>query len=66
MKIYYEKKVSTKTQRPYDCLYVNLGYRTATLSFDRQLISELLHMNLADLYNLPAGKMIEVGEITVE
>jgi hypothetical protein len=66
MKIYYEKRISPKTNRPYDCIVCDLGWRKALLSFDRQTICDMLNCTNSDLYNLPVGYTIALGELHVE
>lgn len=67
--VYVGVKVSSKTNKPYICLYVDFGYRQQILSCDRALISELLGRPISwvvhqldraasDLSNLPDPVML--------
>lgn len=63
MKVFYEKRLSEKTQRPFDCIYVDVGYRKIMLTFDRGVCSEILQMSMSELYSIPVGTVYELGEV---
>lgn len=47
--------ISEKSQKAVRCLIVDLGYRTAVLSYDICLISELLKKPVCEIYELKPG-----------
>ncbi len=61
-KLYYEKRKS-KTGNYFDVVYVDLGYRSIFLCFDRSVIAEILCCSVADLYAVAPETKIEIGEI---
>jgi len=42
MKIIYRKAVGSKTNKKYDALVLDFGYREEMISFDGKLIAEIL------------------------
>ena len=63
MKIFYEKRFSEKTQRPFDCIYVDAGYREIKLTFDRCVCAEILRISMSELYSIPVATLYELGEV---
>lgn len=46
---------SKKSGRPYAMLSVDLGYAKKAISFDMQLIAEIMRLSVADLLSLDKG-----------
>lgn len=63
---YVSVQLSKKTNKPYCCLYADLGYRKLYLSFDWQTCSELLGVSVADLSTAPEGSLFPVGDVKVK
>lgn len=59
MKIYVEKKVS-KNGHEYSALKADLGYKCLTLTFDKNIIMEVLNLSPKELFELPLNEKIEV------
>lgn len=59
-KVIYAKNLSTK-EKPYDVIYVDVGYRKINLTFDRNVIAEILGLSVLDLLSLPVGTVIVLG-----
>lgn len=47
---------SKKTGRPYTMLQVDLGYATKAVTFDSNLIAEIMRKSVADLMSMDKGK----------
>lgn len=47
---------SKKTGRAYAMLCADLGYTVKALTFDSQLIAEIMRVSVADLMSLDKGK----------
>lgn len=47
---------SKKTGRPYAMLQVDLGYTSKAVTFDSQLIAEIMGIAVADLFILGNGR----------
>ena len=62
MKIYYAKKLSAKGTY-YDVIYVDLGYTTKALTFDKNVIAELLQISVAELYQVKPDTVKEIGSL---
>lgn len=59
MKLFVEKKKSNKTGNDYLALFIDFDYRTAILTLDKLLISEITGMSITQLNTLQQGKRIE-------
>lgn len=55
MTIVVEVFVSKKTNKKCSAVVADLGYRKAFLSFDINLIAELLNCSVRDVYELDVG-----------
>lgn len=64
MTIFLRRAVSTKTNRVYAALMVELGYKQLSLTFNEQTIAEVLGISVAQLVALPQGD-IELGKISL-
>lgn len=64
MNIFLRRAVSTKTNRGYTSLMVELGYKQLSLSFNEQTIAEVLGVSVAQLVSLPQGD-INLGTIAL-
>lgn len=64
MKLILIVKKSEKNGKTYRQLCCDLGYRVATLTFDDNLIAELLGYSVAYLYSLSCGEL-NVGQISI-
>lgn len=51
----YVKIGTGTTGKKYAAIVVDLGYRTATLTFDRNLCAELLRVPIHELFELADG-----------
>ena len=47
---------SKKSGRPYAMLQVDLGYATKAITFDSNLIAEIMQVSVHDLFAMGAGK----------
>lgn len=63
LKIYVKK--SEKNGKTYRMLVVDLGYREATISFDDNIIAEILGVSVGSLYAYPVG-VREVGDLLIK
>lgn len=63
MKLFVEKKTSTKTQNDYICLYADLGYRVIAISMDTAIIAEISDLRISELLALEVNKPFVVGEV---
>jgi hypothetical protein len=63
MKVYFEKRLSIKTRRPYVCISVDLGWKVAVLTFDTTTVSDVLNVTNADLASIPVDTKIELGDL---
>lgn len=64
-KFIYAKYESAK-EKPYDVIYVDLGYRKVNLTFDRNVIAEILGISAFDLFSLPLGTVIILGDFNYD
>jgi len=62
MKIIYRKAVGSKTNKKYDALVLDFGYREEMISFDGKLIAEILDITPRELSTVDVGDY-EIGEI---
>lgn len=65
-KVYVERKKSKNGDNTYLMMYVNLGYRNLTLSYDNAIISELSNITIRDLNNLPVDEPKLIGSIKID
>lgn len=65
MKLNIIVKKSEKTGKLYRSLVVDLGYRQATLTFDDNLIAEIMGVSVGALYSLPIGAR-EIGDVLLK
>lgn len=56
----------SKNGGEYIVMYVDLGYRTANVTFDTNLISEITNLRMAELYGLETNKPFAVGKIVLK
>lgn len=64
MDIYIIKKKS-KNDKEYICMYIDLCYRLAYVSYDTNLISEIANLTVADLYKMEVDKPIMLGHLSL-
>lgn len=62
MKVFYRKAVGSKTNKKYDALVLDFGYREEMLTFDAKLIAEILDITPRELSTVDIGDY-EIGEI---
>lgn len=62
MKIFYRKAVGSKTNKKYDALVLDLGYREEVLSFEANIIAEILDITPRDLSMVNIGDY-QIGDI---
>lgn len=55
MKVVVEVSISKKSGNQYAALVADLGYRKAYLSFDTNLIAEILNCSVRDVFDLDIG-----------
>lgn len=65
-KIYVERKKSKNGDNTYLMLYVDLGYRKLTLSYDNAIISELSNITIRDLNNLSIDEPKLIGSMKID
>lgn len=64
MKLYVEKKVSTKTNKEYTGLYLSLSpTRSLCLTLDNGVLLEVADLKPSELSALQVGKPLVVGDV---
>lgn len=63
MKLYVEKKVSTKTKNEYTALYINTGSKSIPLTMDTNVLLELTDLRPSELAKLTLGQQLIIGEV---
>ena len=66
MKLFAEKKKSSKSENTYVGLFIDFGYRKAMLSVDTALISEIADLTVKQINALEVGKPYFIGEVIVK
>lgn len=66
MKIYAERKVSSKSKNTYVGLFVDLGYRKLCLSMETAVIAEMADLTIRQLNQLEVDKPHFIGELIVK
>ena len=64
VELYVEKKVNEKTNREFTALYADYGYRVAPISFEVELMAELLECAPSKIHTLQVGQKLVIGSIT--
>ena len=59
--IYYEKRKSTKSDKEYIALYVDVGYRQLALTMDNAVIVELSGKTFAEINAIQLGEKVVIG-----
>ena len=63
-KFFVVKKKSSKTDKMYICMYIDLGYKQLYLSFNDGDIAELLGVSVRSLYDMDFDTPMECAEFT--
>ena len=66
MKLFAEKKKSSKSENTYVALYIDMGYRKALITMDTALISELADMSVREINALEVGRPHDIGEVIIK
>lgn len=61
--IYYKVAKSEKTGRKYACIYVDLGWRKAYLTFERDTICDILDVKPSELLEVECDTLIGTLDI---
>lgn len=64
VELFVERKLNEKTKNKYVALYADYGYRVAPVSFDVELMSELLECAPNKIHTLQVGQKLVVGTIS--
>lgn len=66
MKIFVECRKAKEKGTLYHVLALDLGYRVAVLTMDKDTICESANLRYSELYSMKEGQRIDVGTITVK
>ena len=66
MKVFAEKKKSSKSENTYVALYIDLGYRKALITMETALISEIADLTVKEINSLEVGKPLVIGELLIK
>lgn len=64
-KIIFKKAISEKSDKAYNCIAVDMGYREVTLTFDSAIIAELLDCSPRALATVNVGEERVIGYLEV-
>lgn len=62
-KIYVEKK-NSKANKPYICMYIDLGYKQMMISFNDGDIAQILGVSVKSLYDMALDTPQECANLT--
>lgn len=66
MKVYIECLKAKDKDTLYHVLKVDMGYRQAPLTMEKDIICELADIKFSELYDMKANDKIDVGVLTVK
>ena len=66
MKIYICKNHSEKSKKDYACLSVEIGGSRYPINFKNDMLSLISGLSVQDIYNLPLGTALYVGDLDIK
>ena len=64
VELFVEKKLNEKTGKEYTAIYADYGYRVAPISFDNELMCELLECAPGKIHTMKVGDKFIIGQLS--